>query len=891
MARADTLKISLAGAAQGGGGGGHRAPPIPALLAGGTRTTAVDGAQGGGGPSSAGNALGAPPIPSTSRLYPRPPPRPAPPPAAPSTAAPSKAKPSAAARLRNFFRSSPAQAVPPVAAPPARPTVAPMEKAPSADAAARPRPRVRPATATGAPAQRPRSMLFGTSFGMRSDEKEVKEKETERSEGAPRWKRPFGGARPATASGATGGEAPKPGSFAALAAAQWSGEAPSLRSATQRATSPVRGRKEAPPAQPSTSTGTTALLASAFCPVQASPHPAPASPSLSGTSSPALSGSRRPSTATTAPSSAPSHSTSASPGGLRRGLSFRKASAAAESHDTAGGISSSLRRFAHSFSPSSVASPSSADVPTAPQPSTAAPPPQQQHAQDVRRKPSLAGVKTLLAPAPSMPAPRDSPPAADPLTDAELASWRAAGRAKRVGLASEAEEGLGPLATPGWGGSIGAGGARRGSGESEVLVIGNGCARSSNVPLAPSAGASRRGSAAAQALPFGTLPRASVDTPSPRSSASPFPSAGRRPSDAPSVTFASSHRPSDSPALTFSSRRPSDSPALPFGSRRPSAASGRSSARPRTAPAGGRSPRIDSGALNVLEFVAVDAGRDGEENLPLHFPQTNGGGLDGLAPSAISPFPGSTSPAARRGQFLRRLSTTSSNFSLGSEEDMILSTLAATGASPNPGAGAGNGLFSASPGSSPVLGARPLLAPKPPPQSSLPPSMQHLFAGRPAALGAAALSAPSRRAAPLPAPIQLPASTSSPAGFAAAGQGLGFALPGTPPPRPPRAPGHSLARVPPPQEEQQEHSAWSQLATALSSAPRGKGRPRTAPTPTRPSRSEERERAAAALEGRAVRASEKAVEEKAGPRAWTPPPTPPGSEEIRAGRTRDDAEA
>ncbi|GAA6053714.1 hypothetical protein JCM3770_003180 [Rhodotorula araucariae] len=858
----------------------------------------------------------------TATLHPRPRPAPAAPAPSASASASSHTKPSALARLRSFFRSSPSQdSALPSLLPAGQPPAAPLQKEPSAGEA-RPRPRMRPATATGtgeaAARPRPRSMLFGGSFAVRGSDggtEERQENEERNGDGkrSARWRMPFG-ARPATATGATSASGGmRQGSFAALARAPGA-LGPVVPHEGRSAPALEKGMTTTPASSaltgwPSTAASTTALPASAFC-------RAPASPSSSHGSTAAATASRRPSTATTAQTSvAPSRGTSASAssGGLPISLSFRKA-AAPDSHD--GGLSRTLRRFADGFSPSPSSSPSAsrapqthmeADVSTGRGSLFGSPAARSPlgHSPDTPVKSFLAPPPVPLPPAP---AEHDSPPAssADPLTDAELASWRAAGQAKRatggtgtIASVRQAHGALGPL-----GERIQSGiGARRGSAESEVLIIGNGGARTSEVPLAPSADPSMRSSTTSPSVPFGSSPRAFAvpPSPSPRLAASPFPSDGRRPSDSPSVTFALSRRTSDSPALVSSSRRPSHSPALPFGSRRPSAASGRSGVRPKTAPAGRPSPKFDAGALNVLEFVAVDAGRDGEASLPLHFPQTNGGGLDGLAPSAISPFPGSASPATPHGHFRRRLSTASSNLSLGSEEDMILSTLAATGASPSPDAGAGSGpLFAPSPGSSPVLGARPFLAPKPPPQSSLPPSMQRLFASpvaraRPQAN--ATLSAPSKRAA-LPTPIRISASVSSSATFGptGAGLGLGVVVPATPPPRPPRAPRHSLPRAMPQEQEQKhelerEHSAWSPLRTLSSSAVtvpprRGKTvRPRTAPaqarapTPVRPSRSEERARAAAAaaLEGRRESGGE---EGKSAPGAWTPPPTPPGSGEI-----------
>ncbi|TNY20643.1 hypothetical protein DMC30DRAFT_416764 [Rhodotorula diobovata] len=348
----------------------------------------------------------------------------------------------------------------------------------------------------------------------------------------------------------------------------------------------------------------------------------------------------------------------------------------------------------------------------------------------LRKKTSLAAMKTLLA-ASTGGKDGDHPRATgkeraaetETVTDEELAAWREAGRAKRAGnksLGSRVELGerMGETGE----------GVAAGEEEDEVLIIrsrGSG----DKVDTAPGFSPTR--------LPYGMdAPPFSSLIPSPSHSPRPAspPASSRRSSNAPSIAFSPSRRPSDGSVLVSVSRRPSDSPA-------PVAPA----ARPKTP-----TPRLDPGALNVLEFVAVDEGGKGDEEIPLRFPQTSGAEPEGgLAPSAISSFP----PPLRRSS-----SSTSSRLSLGSEEGMVLSLLDGDG-------DASALLFPSSPqlgGTSPVPGARPLIAPKPAPESSLPPSMQHLFAtpGAPRRPGSAAgggqgapLSSPSRRAA-APAPIR-----------------------------------------------------------------------------------------------------------------------------------------
>ncbi|GAA6001932.1 uncharacterized protein JCM10292_005980 [Rhodotorula paludigena] len=555
----------------------------------------------------------------------------------------------------------------------------------------------------------------------------------------------------------------------------------------------------------------------------------------------------------------------------------------------------------------------------------------------LRKKSSFSAVKALLGSTSPSASPAgtggsagtrraDSPSsdageALDPLTDAELASWRRAGRERRAAARS--------------GSGSGGGGE---TSEDEVIEVLGEAAR-----LGPRAGPAtaneRRGSITSQdsgdVLIIGQQQ-------GPQQPASPALSTHRSQamrsfteasSAASSVRKASSPRSSAVP-LFPNSPRSSSQPFL--GSRRSSSAA--AAARPNTAPVERRSSRVgegtvDSGVLNVLEFVAVDAGGDGEEALPLHFPQTHSTD-ESLFPSAISPKlgpPPSPSLAVlgssppKRGH-LRRRSTSSSQLSLGSEEDMILSTL---------GGFAGLGLSSSpsSASSSPVLPQQPFIAPSASAaeQSSLPASMQQLFStppkiARPKTDGAP-LSSPSKRAA-RPSPIQVEfgsrrlstASLASPVS------------PSTPPPRPARAPGRlsrpvsGSSATPPqpyvPSSQQETSSARSPsspkpaaVATvhSISTAPpplppssrRALVRPRIPPSssaprspPARPSRSKERARARAALEGNAVSTVRRPSLELVGERysaegglgGWCEaekerrkdlPPTPPGSDELR----------
>ncbi|GAA5905351.1 hypothetical protein JCM8208_003826 [Rhodotorula glutinis] len=475
----------------------------------------------------------------------------------------------------------------------------------------------------------------------------------------------------------------------------------------------------------------------------------------------------------------------------------------------------------------------------------------------VRKKTSLAAMKEFLSASSrsSVESGAHGGGRSGPVTDEELAAWRDAGKERRA--ASRA----GMRAHMSGEEDVSA------DEDDEVLVIGLGEGQNGTTAGSSSAtSSSTRLPYDMGAPPFSSLLPSPAHSPRP---ASP-PSSSRRSSSAHSHALSASRRPSDTTSIFPStSRRPSDCPA-------PLAAA----ARPKTP-----TPRLDQGPLNVLEFVAVDAGGDGAEALPLHFPQTHGAEHGGFSPSAISGFPPPRRPA------LERTSSGSSRFSLGSEEGMVLSVLAAG----DDGDGNDGGLlFPPSPAmgsSSPVLGARPVLAAKPAPESSLPPSMQHLFAtpaaGRPSSSADAPLSVPSRRAA-APAPIVVrPTSPSlSPRRRSAGVDGLGLALSGSPPPRPPRSPSRAYSTPASPTSP----SAWSPL---------GSSRPRDAAldesgrlspsAPHRPRRSVERARAAAAaaLEGRPPSASGTTSAESEGggegarAGAWTPPPTPPRSDKVR----------
>ncbi|GAA5849456.1 hypothetical protein JCM9279_000908 [Rhodotorula babjevae] len=495
-------------------------------------------------------------------------------------------------------------------------------------------------------------------------------------------------------------------------------------------------------------------------------------------------------------------------------------------------------------------------TPQPPQPQTSAP-----H-KGLRKKTSLAAMKTFLS-ASSRPSGESGAQGsaggggAGTVTDEELAAWREAGKGRRA--ASRA----GVRAHTSGEEEVSA------DEDNEVLVIGLGEGKNSATASSSSAmSSSTRLPYDMNAPPFSSLLPSPAHSPRP---ASP-PSSSRRSSSAHSHALPASRRPSDASFFPSASRRPSDSPA-------PLAAA----CRPKTP-----TPRLDRGPLNVLEFVAVDAGGDGDETLPLHFPQTHGAELGGFSPSAISGFPPPLAPA------LKRISSGSSRISLGSEEAMVLSVLAAG----DDGDGADVGaLFPPSPAmdsSSPILGARPVLAAKPAPESSLPPSMQHLFAtpavSRPSSNAAAPLSVPSRRAA-RPAPIVLrPSSPALSSRRRSAGvDGLGLSLSGTPPPRPPRSPSRAYSTPASPTSP----SAWSPLGPSRDSRSRphdtalDESAQLSPSAPHRPRRSVERARAAAAaaLEGRLLSAGGTASAEGdgEGPRAgaWTPPPTPPRSDKVR----------
>ncbi|GAA5939171.1 hypothetical protein JCM3775_003201 [Rhodotorula graminis] len=488
-------------------------------------------------------------------------------------------------------------------------------------------------------------------------------------------------------------------------------------------------------------------------------------------------------------------------------------------------------------------------------------PPQPAPPKGVRKKTSLAAMKEFLSVSSSRPGVESGAAggAAGTVTDEELAAWREAGKERRAASRSAGN----------WADMWGARGEEElgADDEDEVLIIGLGAVKDGARAGSSSAtSSSTRLPYDMNAPPFSSLLPSPAHSPRP---ASP-PSSSRRSSSAHSHALSASRRASDTSFFPSTSRRQSDCPA-------PSVA-----ACPPRAPAA----QVDRGPLNVLEFVAVDAGGDGDEALPLHFPQAHGGELGGFSPSAISGFPPPPRPA------LERTSSGSSRFSLGSEEGMVLSVLAAA----DDGDGGDGGLlFPPSPamgGSSPVLGSRPLLADKPAPESSLPPSMQHLFATpaapRPASRAGAPLSVPSRRAAP-PAPIAVrpaPSPSLSSRRRSAGVEGQGLGLSGTPPPRPPRSPSRAYSTPVSPASP----SAWSPLGPTRDPASRPSDAALDEPSPTaphRPRRSVERARAAAAaaLEGRPPSASGTANAEGDGEgsraQAWTPPPTPPRSDKVR----------
>ncbi|BGO89167.1 hypothetical protein NBRC10512_003508 [Rhodotorula toruloides] len=500
-------------------------------------------------------------------------------------------------------------------------------------------------------------------------------------------------------------------------------------------------------------------------------------------------------------------------------------------------------------------SPAPPSMPPAPPSST--PLPSNAAKKHVRQKSSITALTSILKHASSGTGSSATHDAEDPLTDEELASWK---------LGRSRENSVGSAGV----GVVKAGGTRRigvnGSGEEGEERIPNG---------------SRRGSAEDEAnvLVIQRKQAAFVAPPSPP-----------RPSAVPLS-------PSSPPLLFGSFRRPS------AGLRRPKTAPENRPTRPR------RSSDASS-AFNVLEFVAADEGRDTKAALQMRFPQMNGDEAVFL-PSAISPPMGSapfpTSNGNRRKLF-RRASSASSHLSLGSEEEMILSTL--------DGGELSHASSPSSAGGSPVMfqsGFVPSVLPGSA-DSALPPSMRGLFAtpGAPQRIrprtagGEIPLSMPSRRAAKLPpSPIKIPQTVpalpaSPPSSFPPSKTGTSTPLhrpassatlrspivPKTPaPPRPPRAPSRPSSLSPTSPTFAQHRSAskaWSSVSPTSS--------PSRAETPTRPARhprrsvSIERDRTAAALEGRPARVSGESQRTASGARVagreYTPPPSPPASEEV-----------
>ncbi|BGO98194.1 Proteophosphoglycan ppg4 [Rhodotorula toruloides ATCC 204091] len=760
-----------------------------------------------------------------------------------------------ASKIKAFFSSAGRQ--PTSASSPAirdtTPKSVAMAKSASADSA--PRARRRPASSAGGSAagDRPKSFFDASTsskpangFGNGAPRLGAVQEGAHAINGSQqKWKNPFANARPATSAGSQ--TLPPPLSFAR----QPSSRAEPAINFDDTAPPPSQSAATKPPRRPSTATGATgaAGLGRALSFSTSKSTRSPSSPQDGAEEK-----TRRLPLRLKSIPSVPN---------LRPGSSRRREEEGREGQERprvsrlpslTGLVPAVETKAADSTSPTT--SPASPPNPSAP-PSSAppAPHPAKKH---IRQKSSITALTSILKhPSSSTNGSSATHDAADPLTDEELASWRLgrsrensvgdagvgvvkAGGTRRIGANGNGEDGAGQTAN----------GSRRGSAEynTDVLVI-------------------QKKQAAFAAPPSPPRPSAVPLSPS--------------------------------------------SPTLPFGSfRRPSAGLRRPKTAPENRPSRPRRSSDASSAFNVLEFVAADEGRDTKAALPMRFPQMNGDEAVFL-PSAISPPMGSApfpSSSGNRRKLFRRASSASSHLSLGSEEEMILSTL--------DGANLSHPSSPSSAGGSPVMFQSGFVSSGLPGagESALPPSMRGLFAtpGAPQRIrprtagGEIPLSVPSRRAAKLPpSPIKIPptvpaVSASPPSTRPPSTTGTATPLrrptssatlrspvsPKTPaPPRPPRAPSRPASMSPTSPTFAQHRSAskaWSRVSPAPS--------PSRAETPTRPARhprrsvSIERDRTVAALEGRPARVSGESQRTASGARGvgreYTPPPSPPASEEV-----------
>ncbi|GEM09089.1 proteophosphoglycan ppg4 [Rhodotorula toruloides] len=542
-----------------------------------------------------------------------------------------------------------------------------MAKSASADSA--PRARRRPATSAGGGAAggRPKSFLDASTTNKKTGGftagpprlGAVQEGMSTVNGAEYKWKNPFAGARPATAVGSQ--NIPPPPSFARQPSSRAEADIKFNGSVTMI----PRSTPNRPPRRPSTATGATGAAGLARA-LSFSTNKSTRSPSSSQDLSDEKMR-RLPLRLKSIPS-VPN---------LRAGSSRKREEEAKDVLDRprvsrlpslTGLVPAAVTKPADSTFATSAASPPPFPSATSSSLPPTAPLPAKKH---VRQKSSMTALTSILKHPSSANYSSAIHDAEDPLTDEELASWRL-GRSRE----SSVRAGVG---------AVGAGGTRRmmanGNGEAGAIRTVNG---------------SRRGTAEDEAdvLVIQKKQVALVAPPSPP-----------RPSAVP--LFPSSR------ASSFSSFR------------RASADLRRPKTAPENRPSRPRRSSDASSAFNVLEFVAADEGRDTKSALPMRFPQMNGDEAVFL-PSAISPpmgsapFPSSNEP---RRKFLRRVSSTSSHLSLGSEEEMILSTLDGGNLSaPSSPSSAG--------GSSPVM-FQSVFVPSGLPgagESALPPAMRGLFA-------------------------------------------------------------------------------------------------------------------------------------------------------------------
>ncbi|BGP29654.1 hypothetical protein JCM10296v2_001393 [Rhodotorula toruloides] len=755
-----------------------------------------------------------------------------------------------ASKIKAFFSSAGRQ--PTSASSPATRGTTPksvaMAKSASADSA--PRARRRPATSAGggAAGDRPKSFFDASTssnpsngFANGAPRLGAVQEATHAVNGIEhKWKNSFANARPATSAGSQ--TLPPPLSFARQPSTRFA----SPSGPNETATPPSQPAATKPPRRPSTATGTAGLgRALSFSTTKSTRSPS------SPQDGPDEKTRRLPLRLKSIPS-VPNLRSGSARKREEEGREAQERPRVSRLPSLTGLVPAAETKPKEPISPP-ITSPASPPILSAPSSSAAtAPHPAKKH---VRQKSSITALTSILKHPSSANGSSATHEAEDPLTDVELASWRL-GRSRE----NSAEAGVGV---------VNAGGTRRivanGSSEEDARGMPNG---------------SRRGSAEddTDVLVIQKKQAAFAAPPSPP-----------RPSAVPL-----------SPS----------SPPLPFGSfRRPSAGLRRPKTAPENRPSRPRRSSDASSAFNVLEFVAADEGRDTKAALPMRFPQMNGDEAVFL-PSAISPPMGSApfpSSNGNRRKLFRRASSASSHLSLGSEEEMILSTLDGGNLShPSSPSSAGGSPVMFQPGfvSSGLPGAA---------ESALPPSMRGLFAtpGAPQRIrprtagGEIPLSVPSRRAAKLPpSPIKIPptvpavyASPSSTRPPSATGTATPIhrptssatlrspVSPKTPaPPRPPRAPSRPSSLSPTSPTFAQHRSAskaWSSVSPAPS--------PSRAETPTRPARhprrsvSIERDRTVAALEGRPARArgeSQRLASASGVGREYTPPPSPPASEEV-----------